>query len=200
MRDQWFEEERLKNDADNKKIGDKKMSTSVSTVDLEEGGGESHAQKTKERLAKWHREHGKQQRKNKREGGEVARKRAKPNEPKNPQREEDCLSDTSNEGDARGFTHAQIEAIRDIVWEETHQAQDPQKEGLGTTVMNAAICTLGALGIGRAALENREAIMDTARGFLGQLGGTESTGRSVATSAVLPSEVPPSTPSPPPSS
>ena len=165
------------------------MST-VSTVDLHEGGGQDDTkQKTKDRLAKWYREHGKAKR--------GAAKRTRHPEP-TPCDAEDQFSgdeDYPPRSVRRTFTHEQTEHIRDLIWEE----QQNKEPSTTSTLLNGAVCVLGALGIGRAALENREVIVNTASGFLAQLVGS-STGKqeeSATPSSVSPLEAQSSTVSQP---
>ena len=160
----------------------------VSTVELEQGRGDgpSPAEKTKERLARWYREHGKERRR-KRTQTPVANKRHKPDSATSRSRQEDSLSGSeSDTGVYPGqtcFSLAEVDAIRDIVWEEnpplrrvlpSGDVTDPLEgpSSLTTTVVNTAVCALGAFGIGKAALENRESIVEIAKKFLGQLTAT----------------------------
>ena len=150
------------------------MSIVSSAMDLPTTGGESNPkQKTKERLAKWYREHGKAKR---------AQKRIRQPEPADSDAE-DYVSGSDDDPPRsvrRALTNEQTDAVRQLIAENT-----PNTMG---ALASAAVCGLGAFGIGRAALQNKTTLMSLATSFLGQLGEslTEKPKESAAPSSVLP--------------
>ena len=161
----------------------------IGTVDLPQTGGESDPkQKTKnntrDRLHKWYVEHGKAKR---------AQKRIRSSE-SNDLEAEDYASDESDDYPppkrlCRPFTNEQIEFIKRLIAE---QNMNPLKSV--AAVASAGVCALGAFGIGRAALQNKESVMNLANSFLAQL--ADSPPEPAIPSSDLSSEPPLSTPAP----
>ena len=85
--------------------------------------------------------------------------------------ESDCEPDEPNvQSDTNLFTTAQIESIRDIVFEYMTTDFEKDKPSSNNTLMSGALCAMGAFGIGSKVLQNREAIGALVSDFLGRLG------------------------------
>ena len=154
----------------------------IGTMDIQQTGGEDNPkQKTKDRLRKWYLEHGKAKRTQKRvrssQQGDIEAS--------------DYVSDESDYDPPkrvrRPFTDEQTEFIKGLIAE-----QNPLK-GVAA-IASAGVCALGAFGIARSALHNKETVMSFANSFLAQLETRPD--ESVMASSDLPSGSPLSTPAP----
>ena len=88
--------------------------------------------------------------------------------------ESDCESDEQNvQSDANLFTAAQIEEVKNIVFEymtTDFEKDKPSSSNLVSGLTSGLLCGIGAMGIGSKILQNKEIIGTLASDFLGRLG------------------------------
>ena len=102
-----------------------------------------------------HQTRGKELRRRKREDTLPPSQRAKSHEPEDGSSEDDELRATRPAETSYPFSWAEVEAIRAICEE---KKQEPKNN-----LMSVAVCALGALGLGRAALD--QGVLDQVKNF-----------------------------------